>query len=213
MQAHRRPLGIPTLAQSWQEVCIVAAAASVGFVALVGCFQCLVAVSWLVMVFLGSRFDSVQVEATPRVDVDEAPQAAAAPKYLLASSRHVWSEFWGLPGPGEKFQRVEEEGKHGGGEREKMDSFVVFVVSLGGSTVQLRVEGNDSDKSLSAKVAAKVNIPECRWYLTFSGRDLRHVPCPTSMLHRDSTVRMQSRLLGGAPLQPTPGEWSCPACN
>ena len=48
---------------------MVAAAASVGFIALVGCFQCLVAVSTLLVVILGGRFASVQVEATPRVDV------------------------------------------------------------------------------------------------------------------------------------------------
>ena len=88
-----------------------------------------------------------------------------------------------------------------GGVRENMDSFVIFVVSLGGSTVQVRVEGNDLYEILAAKVVAKVNTPVCHWYLTNSGKDLRHLPCPTSVLHRDSTVRMQSRLLGGAPLQ------------
>ena len=82
----------------------------------------------------------------PRVDVEKTPQAAAAPKYLLASSGHVWTEFRGLPGPGEKFQMVEEEGKHGGGNWEKLDSFFVFVVSLGGSSVQVRVEGSDSQR-------------------------------------------------------------------
>ena len=94
--------------------------------------------------------------ASPRVDVEKTPQAAAAPKYLLASSGHVWTEFRGLPGPGEKFLMVEEEGKHGGGNWEKLDSFFVFVVSLGGSSVQVRVEGSDSYESLAAKVAAKV---------------------------------------------------------
>ena len=140
-------------------------------------------------------------------------QQQLRPIILLASSGHVWTEFRGLPGPGEKFQRVEEEGMHGGGKLEKLDSFFVFVVSLGGSSVQVRVEGSDSYESLAAKVAAKVNIPECHWYLTFSGKDLRHVLRPTSVLHCDSTIRMCSRLLGGAPLQPTPGEWFCPACN
>ena len=151
--------------------------------------------------------------ATPRLDVDKTPQAAAAPKYLLASSGHVWTEFRGLPGPGEKFLVVEEEGKHGGGNWEKHDSFFVFVVSLGESSMQVRVEGSDSYQSLAAKVAAKVNIPERHWYLTFSGKDLRHVLRPTSVLKRDSTVRMCSGLLGGATLQPTPGEWFCPACD
>ena len=79
--------------------------------------------------------------------------------------------------------------------------------------VQIRVEGTDSYESLAAKAAAKVNIPELHWYLTFSGRDLRYVPCPSSLHERDSTFRMQSRLLGGVPLQPTPGEWFCSACN
>ena len=109
------------------------------------------------------------------MDVDEAPQAAAASEVLLASSGHVWTEFRGLPGPGEKFQRVEEEGRRGGGKPEKLDSFFVFVASLGGSTVQVRVEGSDSYESFAAKVAAKVNVPERHWYLTFSGKDLRHV--------------------------------------
>ena len=161
----------------------------------------------------GSSYAATTAAATPRVDVEKTPQAAAAPKYLLASSGHVWTEFRGLPGPGEKFLMVEEEGKHGGGNWEKLDSFFVFVVSLGGSSVQVRVEGSDSYESLAAKVAAKVNIPERHWYLTFLGKDLRHVLRPTSVLHRDSTIRMCSRLLGGAPLQPTPGEWFCPACN
>ena len=153
----------------------------------------------------GSSYAAIAA-ATPRVDVEKTPQAAAAPKYLLASSGHVWTEFRGLPAPGEKFLMVEEEGKHGGGNWEKLDSFFVFVVSLGGSSVQVRVEGSDSYESLAAKVAAKVSIPECHWYLTFSGKDLRHVLRPTSVLHRDSTIRMCSRLLGGAPLQPTSGE-------
>ena len=150
----------------------------------------------------GSRFASVQVEASPRVDVDEAPQAEAASEYLFDSSGHVWTEFWGLPGPGQNFQRMEEEGRRGGGKFEKLDSFFVFVVSLEGSSAQVRVEGSDSYESLAAKVAAKVNIRQCHWYLTFSGKDLRHVTLPISMLHRDSTLRMCSRLLGGAPLQP-----------
>ena len=132
--------------------------------------------------------------------MDEAPQAEAASEFLLASSGHVWTEFRGLPGPGENFQRVEEEGRRGGGKSEKLDSFFVFVVSLGGSSVQVRVEGSDSYESLAAKVAAKVNILERHWYLTFSGKDLRHVLLPTSVLHCDSTIRMCSRLLGGAPL-------------
>ena len=176
-------------------------------------FQCLVVNDDVTIVDKESRFASVQVEASPRVDVDEAPQAEAASELLLASSGHVWTEFRGLPGPGQNFQRVEEEGRRGGGKSEKLDSFFVFVVSLEGSSVQVRVEGSDSYESLAAKVAAKVNIPECHWYLTFSGKDWRHVLLPTSVLHRDCTIRMCSRLLGGAPLQPTPGEWFCPACN
>ena len=103
---------------------------------------------------------------SPRVDVEKTPQAAAASKCLLASSGHVWTEFRGLPGPGEMFQRVEEEGKHGGGKWEKLDSFFVFVVSLEGSSVQVRVEGSDSYESLAAKVAAKMNISERHWYLS-----------------------------------------------
>ena len=187
--------------------------AIVGKFTLGSSFQCLVVNDNVTIVDKGSRFASVQVEASPRVDVDEAPQAEAASEYLFDSSGHVWTEFWGLPGPGHNFQRVEEEGRRGGGKLEKLDSFFVFVVSLEGSSVQVRVEGSDSYESLAAKVAAKVNIPQCHWYLTFSGKDLRHVTLPISMLHRDSTLRMCSRLLGGAPLQPTPGEWFCPACN
>ena len=84
----------------------------------------------------------------------------------------------------------------GGGKREKVDSFVVFVVSLGGSTVQVRVEGTDSYESIAAKVAAKVNILACHWYLSFSGLDLRHLPCPTSVLHCDSTCSCAIKTLG-----------------
>ena len=92
---------------------------------------------------------------------------------------------------------VEEAGKHGGGEWEHSD----FVVFLGGSTVQVRVEGKDSYESLAAKVDAKVSIPERHWYRhLLGGRDLRHVLCPTSLLQRDSTVRMHSRLLDVVPL-------------
>ena len=150
--------------------------------------------------------------ASPRLDVEKAPHAAAAAASIdaLTSSGHVWTDFGGQPGPGHTFQRVEEEGRSGGG---KLDSFFVFVVSLDGSSVQVRVDGTDSYENLAVKIAAKVNIPQCHWYLTFSGKDLQHVPLPVSMLHRDSSLRMCSRLLGGAPLQPTPGEWFCPACN
>ena len=110
--------------------------------------------------------------ASPRVDVEKTPHAAAAAasKSLLASSGHVWTEFRGLPGPGEKFQRVEEEGRHGGGELEKLDSFFVFVVSLGRSSVQVRVEGSDSYERLAAKVAAKVNIPGTSLVFHFLGQ-------------------------------------------
>ena len=141
-------------------------------------FQCVVVNDDVTIINNRSRFASVQVEASPRVDVDEAPQAEAASEFLLASSGHVWTEFRGLPGPGENFQRVEEEGRRGGGKSETLDSFFVFVVSLGGSSVQVRVEGSDSYESLAAKVAAKVNIPECHWYLTFLGKDLRHASSP-----------------------------------
>ena len=51
---------------SWQHGWTVAAAASVGHIAFVDCYQFLVDM-------LGSRSASVQVEATPRVDVDETP--------------------------------------------------------------------------------------------------------------------------------------------
>ena len=57
------------LSQHWflgSTGCFFAAAASVGLLAFVVCFQFLVDI-------LGSRFASVQVEATPRVDVDETP--------------------------------------------------------------------------------------------------------------------------------------------
>ena len=50
---------------SWQEGWMVAAAASVGPIAFVVCYQFSVDI-------LGSRFASVHVEATPRVDVDPA---------------------------------------------------------------------------------------------------------------------------------------------
>ena len=52
---------------SWQHGLFFAAAASVGHLAFVDCYQFLVDI-------LGSRFASVQVEATPRVDVDETPR-------------------------------------------------------------------------------------------------------------------------------------------
>ena len=144
--------------------------AIVGMFTLESFFQCVVVNDDDTIGDKGSRFASLRVEASPRVDVDEAPQAEAGSELLLASSGHVWTEFRGLPGPGQNFQRVEEEGRRGGGNLEKLDSFSVFVVSLGGSSVQVRVDGSDSYESLAAKVAAKVNIPECHWYLTFSGK-------------------------------------------
>ena len=69
------------------------------------------------------------------------------------------------------------------GSGEKLDSFFVFVVSLGGSTVQVRVEGSD--------------IPECHWYLTFSGKDLRHVlyVTPLFVCTQDSWVVVLSNPL------------------
>ena len=68
--------------------------------------------------------------------------------------RSLWTDFRGLPGPGEKFHRVEEERRHGG---KWEDSFFVFVASLSGSTVQIGVEGTDSYESLAAKVAPLVS--------------------------------------------------------
>ena len=114
----------------------------------------------------GSSYAAIAA-ASPRVDVEKTPHAAAAAAStdVLTSAGHVWTEFWGQPGPGHNFQRVEEEGRSGGG---KLDSFFVFVVSLKGSSVQVRVEGSDSYESLAAKIAAKVNIPQCHWNLTFS---------------------------------------------
>ena len=111
--------------------------------------------------------------ASPRVDVEKTPHAAAAAasKYLLVLSGHVWTEFRGLPCLDEKFQRV------GGGERkvwwwdaEKTGLFRLCCDF--GSSVQVRVEGSDSYESLAAKIVAKVNIPECHWYLTFLDKDL-----------------------------------------
>ena len=56
--------------------------------------------------------------ASPRLDVEKAPHAAAAAASIdaLISSGHVWTEFGGQPGPGHTFQRVEEEGRSGGGK-------------------------------------------------------------------------------------------------
>ena len=170
-------------------------------------------VPWVLRRFRRGSSYAATAAASPRVDVEKTPQAAAAPQ---VSARFFKSRFGlsfgGLLGPGEQFQ--------GGGRRKtrswevgESGLFLRLLCPWAGSTVQVRVEGTDSYENLAAKVAAKVNIPERHWYLTFWCRDLRHVLCPTSVLQRDSTVRMHSRLLGGAPLQPTPGEWFCPACN
>ena len=179
------------------------------------CFLTLVdGATWSMGITTKGSSYAATAAASPRVDVEKTPQAAAAPKYLLSSSGHVWTEFRGLPGPGEKFLMVEDEGKHGGGNWEKPGLFLrlccvlgrIFGASQGG-------KGRTRMRVLQLRVAAKVNIPERHWSLTFLGKDLRHASCLTSVLHRDSTIRMCSRLLGGAPLQPTPGEWFCPACN
>ena len=66
----------------------------------------------------------------------------------------------GLPGPGKKSQRVEKGKEDGEGKDEITDCFFVFVSSLSGSTVQIRVERTDSYESFAAKIVAKTLIHE-----------------------------------------------------
>ena len=122
--------------------------------------------------------------ASPRVDVEKTPHAAAAAAStdVLTSAGHVWTEFGCQPGLGHNFQRVEEEGRSGGG---KLDSFFVFVVSLDGSSVQVRVKGTDSYESLAVKIAAKVNIPLS--LVSYLLRK-RSAACSTPCLHASSRL-------------------------
>ena len=197
---------------SVEHFCVSIAAAALMLVACVGC----VATAAL-HASASSLFLTLVVDDTEAAEADGVKGETDRSPFPSGNS---WTESGGLPGPGpgENFQMLEEGKEYGdgegkGGKEELLNSYFVFVSSLSGSTVQIRVESTDSYESLAEKVVAKTLIPEPHWYLTYSGSDLRHVPCLFSVLQRDSTVRMQSRLLGGAPLQPTPGEWFCPGCN
>ena len=105
------------------------------------CFLTLVdGATWSMGISTKGSSYAATAAASPRVDVEKTPQAAAASKYLLASSGHVSTEFRGLPGPGEKFLMVEDEGKAWWWEWGETGLFLrlccvlvrIFVASQGG---------------------------------------------------------------------------------
>ena len=86
------------------EFSILAAAASVGILALMVRFQFLVDI-------LGSRFASVQVEATPRVDVDETPLCFISPQSgvdITSLKTSSFQVFVSVPGRPTAVARVSE---------------------------------------------------------------------------------------------------------
>ena len=174
---------------------MVAAAASVG---------CLVAVSWLVVVFWGSRFASVQVEATPRVDVDEAPD--------VDETVYIDSGFLGS---GTNSERVKSPSSWPSqptlGCASSVTEYLMFVVPLSGLSRCVRVQAHWKVRDLERLVSEVTGISTQCFYLINNGSrvesdgDLRCVD-------PDSRVLMTERLAGGA--RPViPGEWKCAVCS
>ena len=171
----------------WQEVWMVAAAASDGLFVLVFCYWCLEAVSWVLVFFglatmtlcherEGSRFASVQAEATPRVDVDETP---------CCTSPHSGVDITSL----------------------KTSSFQVFVSVPGRSTAVAWVSGCVSLKEVALGLGLDEWVDEGLIYAMVGSRahDLR-VHVGSTGLVRNSTLRAGNRIH-------YPDEWTCGRCR
>ena len=147
--------------------------------------------------------------ATPRVDVEKGPQAAAAPGYVVESSQvpsRCLSEkhpvLFGTVG-------VEGEGKRVRGG----DGDTVFLVrGLQGNTIVVRCGSGWTALDLSASLRCRTSVPVHLFYLVVEGRVIDDDELVSS-LGRNCVVSMRGRVLGGSRnVSPIPGEWTCPGC-
>ena len=194
---------------------ITAAAFSafLGFLTLGCVFLCIFA---LVREFSGSGgykgpsfAAAASAAATPRVDVEKGPQAAAAPGYMVVSSQ-VPSRC-----PSEKhpvlFDNVGEDWEEkvvceGDGDT------VVLVRGLQGNTIVVRCGSGWTALDLSASLRGRTSVPVHLFYLVVEGRVVGDDELVSS-LGRDCVVSMRGRVLGGSRnVSPIPGEWTCPGC-
>ena len=147
--------------------------------------------------------------ATPRLDVEKGPQAAAAPLHMVVSSQ-VPSRCLSEKHP-VLFDNVGEDWEDKvvcGGDGDT----VVLVRGLQGNTIVVRCGSGWTALDLSASLRGRTSVPVHLFYLVVEGRVLGDHELVSS-LGRDCVVSMRGRVLGGSRnVSPIPGEWTCPGC-
>ena len=147
--------------------------------------------------------------ATPRVDVEKDPQAAAAPGFVVASSQvpsRCLSEKHPVLFDNVGEEREEKKVRKGDGDT------VLLVRGLQGNTIVVRCGSGWTARDVSASLRCRTSVPVHLFYLVVEGRVIDDDELVTS-LGRGCVVSMRGRVLGGSrDVSPILGEWTCPGC-
>ena len=148
--------------------------------------------------------------ATPRVDVENFPQAAAAHEYVVASSQ-VTSRCLVQKHPDLLFVKRKEE-KEERKMREDGGDTVLLVRGLQEDTMVVRCGAGWTARDLSDSLRVRTSVPVHLFFLVVEGRAIDGDELVRS-LSPDCVVSMRGRVLGGSRnVSPIPGEWPCPGC-
>ena len=133
--------------------------------------------------------------ATPRVDVEKGPQAAAAHEYVVASSQ-VTSRCLVQKHPDFLFVKRKEE-REEGKMREDGGDTVLLVRGLQENTMVVRCGAGSTARDLSDSLRVRTSVPVHLFFLVVEGRVIDGDELVRS-LGRDCVVSMRGRVLGGS---------------
>ena len=133
--------------------------------------------------------------ATPRVDVEKGPQAAAAHEYVVASSQ-VTSRCLVQKHPDFLFVKRKEE-REEGKMREDGGDTVLLVRGLQENTMVVRCGAGSTARDLSDSLRVRTSVSVHLFFLVVEGRVIDGDELVRS-LGRDCVVSMRGRVLGGS---------------
>ena len=150
--------------------------------------------------------------ATPRVDVEKDPPAAAALDCVNQSSQ-VPSRCLFQKHPVFLFDKIVEE-REERKVREDGGDTVLLVRGLQGNTVVVQCGSGWTARDLSDSLRCRTSVPVHLFYLVVEGRVIDDDDDELVRIFvGDRVVSMRGRVLGGSRYySPIPGEWSCPGC-
>ena len=148
--------------------------------------------------------------ATPRVDVEKDPQAAAALDCVDQSSQ-VPSRCLFQKHPVFFYDKIDEERRERK-VREDGGDTVLLVRGLQGNTMVVQCGSGWTARDLAASLWCRTSVPVRLFYLVVEERVIDDDGLVRS-LGRDCVVSMRGRVLGGSRnVSPNLGEWTCPGC-